>query len=248
MCVFTDERVEMAAPPLLLDVLERFAQTMTQTFEVNDVLAELADNVVTVLQASGAGISVATSDPRLQFVSATNETVVEIERAQDEQQNGPCVEAYRTRKAVAISKLDELDRWPEYRAAAERCGFNSVVGIPIAIDEYRLGSLDVYDTESRIWSETDLRAAQVLANIATVYIRRAGQLAEARQLSEQLQLALDSRVVIEQAKGMIAKQRTVSVDQAFHLLRSYSRRESMSLRDVAAEVVDRGLDINADRR
>lgn len=231
----------VAVPVQLLDVLQRFAATMANTCDVNDVLYELGDSTVSVLAAAGAGVSVADDENRLLFVTATSEAVIVIERAQEEHQAGPCVEAFMTGQLMAVNHIAELDRWPDYQSAARQSGFESVVGLPLAIGEQRLGSLNVYDTRPRTWNRNDLRAAGVLADIATAYILRAGELAEAKQLSQQLQHALDSRVVIEQAKGMLARDHNITVDQAFQHLRSHARRRSTPLRTIAEAIVTLGL-------
>lgn len=231
----------MADDTTIFDMLQRFAANMIDKFEINDMLYELGDTVTTLLEASGSGVSVITDNDRLSFVTSTSEAVIELERAQEDHQAGPCVEAFRTGEVVTVSKISELDRWPEYRAAAAHAGFESVAGFPLAIGERHLGSLNVYDTIERTWTDRDLRAARVLADIATTYILRSGELAEAKQLSEQLQNALDTRIVIEQAKGMLARDHDISVDQAFDMLRKLSRDRATPLRTIADAVVTLGL-------
>lgn len=172
--------------------------------------------------------------------------MIGIERAQERQQQGPCVEAFRSGEVQAVSRIDQLDNWPDYKETAAEFGFISVVGLPLAVAGRRVGSLNVYDTRERDWSDHDLRAARVLADMATTYILRAGELAEARELSDQLQHALQSRIVIEQAKGMLARDHDVSVDRAFELLRKMSRERSTPLRTVADAVVSLGLRLPPD--
>lgn len=227
----------------LLDTLRRFASAMAADFEVNDALYELCDGAVDVLDAHGAGVSVVTERERLEFVTATDETVVEMERAQQRHQDGPCIEAFVANDVVAVSDLDDLERWPEYRATAERTGVVSVIGLPLALDSKRIGSLDVYDVRVRRWDDDDLTAVRVLADMATAYLVRAGALAEARRLNEQLEHALESRVIIEQAKGVLSREHGVSVDEAFELLRAHSRSRSVALRELAHGVVHLGMTI-----
>ena len=238
----------MAGPVSLLDVLQRFAATMVHSYEMNDMLYELGESAVSILGAAGAGVSVVADDGSLRFVTATSESVVAFEQAQEQQQQGPCVEAFRTGQIVPVADLAEEERWPEYRRAAIGDGFVAVVGIPLWANSHRLGSLDVYDTQRREWTEQDVVSAKVLADIATGYIVRAGELAEARRLSEQLQQALESRVVIEQAKGMVARDHQVTVDQAFDMMRLHSRANNVPLRAVASAVVELGLQIPSRQR
>ena len=229
----------------LLAVLQRFAATMSRPYEMNDMLYELGESAVRVLDASGAGVSVVDGDGCLKFVMATNAAVVAIECAQEAFQEGPSVDAFTSGEVVTVAEISELDRWPAYRQAAADGGFVAVVGIPLGSSGDQLGSLNVYDTRPRHWSGTELETARVLADIATGYILRAGKLAEVRRLSEQLQDALDSRIVIEQAKGMLARDHGISVDAAFDLLRGHARRNRVPLRGVATAVVEMAVQIPA---
>ena len=172
----------------LLAVLQRFATTMSRPFEMNDMLYELGESAVTVLDASGAGVSVVDGDGCLKFVMVTDAAVVAIECAQEAVPGGPvrrCLHLGRGRH-----RGGDLRSRPVARRTGRlrpRHGFVAVVGIPLGSSGDRLGSLNVYDTRPRQWSGTELETARVLADIATAYILRAGKLAEVRRLSEQLQ-------------------------------------------------------------
>lgn len=233
----------MVGAESLHQVLRRFAATMVRSFEVNDVLYELGDHVVDILGATGAGVSVIVED-RLQFVTATSARVIDVERAQEAHQSGPCTTANATGEVVAVPVIAELSEWPEYRAAAASAGIVAVVGIPLSIAQHRVGSLDAYDTVRRDWTADELDAARVLADVATAYIVRAGELAQSRQLSEQLQTALDSRIIIEQAKGALARDLGTTVDDAFEVMRRHARRGGISIRSVADGIVNQGLEIS----
>jgi GAF domain-containing protein len=229
--------------PLLFELLRRFASTMARSFDANDVLYELCEGAVKILDATGAGVSVASEEGTLEFVTSTTQDVVELEHVQQRDQQGPCVSAFTTGEVVVVREIASLEQWPAYQDAARRAGFASVVGVPLALDGLKVGSLNVYDARLRDWSRTDLAAARVLADVATAYLVRAGQLAEERRLTQQLQQALDSRIVIEQAKGMVGRDHQISVDEAFDLMRQYSRANNRSLRDVATAVVEQGAAI-----
>ena len=227
----------------LFDLLRRFAATMAREFDVNDVLYELGDGAMAILDAAGAGVSVVNDAGELVFVTSTSELVVDIERVQAEHQAGPCIEAFRRGDVVRVSDISALDQWPHYRDAAGRRGLSSVVGLPLVLGDHRIGSLNVYDTKVRDWTESEIASAWVLADMATAYLVHAGELAQARKLTEQLQYALDSRIVIEQAKGMLSRDHSIPVDEAFRLLRRFARSHNLGLRDVAHRVVDSGLTI-----
>ncbi|MDW3213669.1 MAG: GAF and ANTAR domain-containing protein [Ilumatobacteraceae bacterium] len=233
--------MESVAP--LFDLLRRFAATMTRQFDVSDVLYELGDGAMAILDAAGAGVSVVNDVGELVFITSTSQFLVDIEHVQTEHQAGPCVEAFRRGETVPISDIEQLDQWPHYREAARRSGLSSVVGLPLVLDDHHIGSLNVYDTKIRTWTEGEMASASVLADVATAYLVHAGELAKARELTEQLQYALDSRIVIEQAKGMLSRDHSISVDAAFRVLRKYARSNNLGLRDVAHGVVDSGLTI-----
>lgn len=227
---------------LLYDVLRRFASTMAHSFEINDVLQELADHAMAILEAEGAGVSVAVGNDRLRFVTSTSDRITMIEHAQDRVQAGPCTEAYETGDVVTATGA-ELDRWPEYAAAVRAAGLGAVVGLPLKANDHRIGALDVYAEAGRLWSDEDTEAAQVLADIATAYLLHAGELAKAHQLGTQLQGALDSRIVIEQAKGMLSRDHSITVDEAFALLRHHARSTNSNLRRIAEDIVERGAEL-----
>jgi len=229
----------------MLALLHRFAATMAETYEVSDVLYELGDSAVTILDADGAGVSVVGSSGRLEFVTATDQSLLELERVQEEFQAGPCVEAFRRGEPVIVRDIADVDEdWPEYKETAARTHFGAVVGMPLTAGARRVGSLNIYQRQAREWSDDDVHAVRSMADIATAYIVRAGELAQARVLAGQLEHALGSRVVIEQAKGVLSREHGISVDAAFDLLRSYSRGEQRSLREVAHDVVHGGLRID----
>lgn len=228
----------------LLVSFRHFAVTMTEPFEITSVLYRLGDSAVRVLEADGAGVSLATADGRLEFVAATDHSLTDLEEVQQAHQAGPCVEAFRRGEPVVINSIPEEVHWDAYRAAASATNFAAVIGMPLVIGEHRLGSLNIYDRAPRNWTDDEVEGAAALAEIATAHIVRAGQLASAVDLTGQLQHALDSRVVIEQAKGMLSHRHDISVGAAFELLRGYSRSHNRALRDVADAVVEGQLDIN----
>jgi GAF domain-containing protein len=227
----------------LFDLLRRFATTMTQHFDVDEVLHELCDGATIILDAAGAGVSVVDDSGKLTFITSTSQLLVNIEHVQTKYQAGPCVESFHLGEVVPVSDIEELEQWPQYRDQARRSGLRSVVGLPLVLDDHRIGSLNVYDTKVRDWTGSDLESARVLADMATAYLVHAGELAEARELSKQLQHALDSRIIIEQAKGMLSRDHSMPVDDAFVLLRQYARSHNLVLREVARSVVESGLQL-----
>ena len=224
----------------LTRVLRHFARTMAAHYDTTQVLYDLSDSVNEVLGATAAGVAVL-DDDRLRFVTATNGAASDAEHVQERLQNGPCVESVRTNEPVAVEDVRTCrERWPEYAHSVEEIGFRGVLGIPLVLGDRQVGSLDVYSTEPRVWDDEAIDAAQVLADIGASYLLNASELAEAQRTADQLQTALDSRVVIEQAKGVLAERLGVSTDEAFQRIRAAARRQSIKVAEVGRRVIDTG--------
>ena len=181
---------------------------------------------------------------RLRFVTAVSQASGELERNQEEEQAGPCRDAYDTGEVVRVTDVrQESNRWPEFSAMAARLSVAGVAGIPMRLDDQVIGALNLYSPEPREWTDEDIAVAAVLADVATSYVVNASKLRQQEQLSEQLQQALESRVVIEQAKGITAQQSSVTVDQAYQRMRRHARNNNASLRVVAEAIVAVGLHV-----
>ena len=223
---------------LLSRVLSEFVQTLVRRYDVGEVLYQLTDRTVEVLGVAGSGVSLQREGGKLLFVSATDEATAKVERVQEDAQKGPCHEAHQRGEPVLIPDIAADDRWPSYRPTAAEQGFHAVAGIPMRLQDIRLGALNVYDDQVRSWDDDVVAAAVALANVATSLVINARELEQSRRVAEQLRHALDSRVVIEQAKGVIARDREVSVEDAFGVLRSRARDNNLKLHDAARAVVD----------
>lgn len=231
----------MAGQQQLFNALRSFASTLAGDYDVSDVLHQVCDHLVEVLDAEGAGVTVLDGDRRLRFAAATSGSVIAAERVQEETQEGPCAACLASGKAVVVTDVRADDRWPRYREALGEAGLRSVVAIPLLVRDQRIGAVDVYDTEPRRWSEADVAAASILAEMATAYVVRANATAEIERVNEQLQQALDSRIVIEQAKGKLAGERGIEIDAAFEVLRGHARSNNLTVRSVAESIVDGDL-------
>jgi GAF domain-containing protein len=226
---------------LFLKTLSEFARTLVVRYEIADVLYQLAERITAVLDVTGAGVTLAEGD-RLYFVTGVNEPTIRVEQAQERGQQGVCVEAFKTGEAVTVSDLSELNgRWAEFEKEASAAGFGAVAAIPMRLDDDVLGAINIYNSEPRAWSDEDVGTAQVLAAMATSYLVNASELEKSRRTAEQLQEALHSRVVIEQAKGILSAERKISLDKAFDRLRKHAREHNANLRSVAEAVVNLGL-------
>lgn len=226
--------------PLFLRTVSDFARLLLTPYDVDATLQELAERSAEVLGLAGSGVSLLVDD-RLTYATAVPGGLAALERAQAASQEGPCVEACRTGEVVAVADLANwTDGWDAYRAAAAELGIGAVVGVPMSLNHQTIGALNLYSTGVRDWSAEDLAAVQVLADMGTGILINASQQQQQEQLTEQLQHALDSRVLIEQAKGIVAHAREESVDQAFDRIRGHARSNSVTLRSVAEEIVELG--------
>jgi GAF domain-containing protein len=229
--------------PLFLQTLSRFAVVLPARYDLEAVLTELTESVTAVLGLSGSGVTMA-EDGRLRFVTAVSQASGELERTQEQQQAGPCRDAYDTGEVVRVSDVrTESDRWPEFSAAATRLTVAGVAGIPMRLADETIGALNLYSAQPRDWSDRDIAVAGVLADVATSYVVNASKLRQQQQLTEQLQQALESRVVIEQAKGITAQQHEITIDKAYQLMRGHARNNNASLRVVAEAIVAVGLQV-----
>ena len=229
--------------PLFLKTLSRFAVELPSRYDLEAVLTELTESVTAVLGLSGSGVTMA-EDGRLRFVTAVSQASGDLEHNQEEQQAGPCRDAYDTGEVVRVTDVrKESARWPEFSAAAVQLSVAGVAGIPMRLADEIIGALNLYSPEAREWTDEDIAVAGVLADVATSYVVNASKLRQQEQLSEQLQQALESRVIIEQAKGITAQQNSVSVDRAYQLMRRHARNNNASLRVVAEAIVAVGLKV-----
>jgi GAF domain-containing protein len=237
-------RQEMFDQRLFMKTLSRFSVVLTEHHDLDAAaLAELTRSVTAVLGLGGNGVAMA-EEGQLQFVTAVSPDSKELERSQEEHQEGPCRDAYETGEVVRVTDVrQESARWPDYSATATRPGPAGVAGIPMRDADEIIGALNIYSREPREWSDQDIAVAVVLADVATSYVLNAAKLHDQEQLSEQLQQALDSRVVIEQAKGVTAQRKSVTVDHAYQLMRGHARNNHASLRTVAEAIVDVGLQL-----
>jgi GAF domain-containing protein len=226
---------------LLADTFLKLADTLVDDFDVIDVLTTLSGRCVELLDAAATGILLADPLGALQLMAASNEAANVLELFQLQNEEGPCLDAFRTGEAVTHGDLRGETPWPRFAAKASLAGFASVHAFPMVVRANVLGTLNLFMTEGRPLGPSDVMVAQALAHAATLALLQ-NRIAEDRQrLTAQLQGALNSRITIEQAKGVISEMAHVGTDEAFLRLRSYARNRNAKLTDVAAGVVNRTL-------
>ena len=224
---------------LLSDTFVELADTMVADFDVIDFLHLLTDRSVALLAASAAGVVLADPRGELRLAAASSEQAGLLELFQLQNDEGPCLECFRTGRAVTASDLASPDRpWPRFAEAATRAGFATVEALPMRLRDQVIGALNLFGAGPTRFDPADLRIGQALADVATIGLLHERNVRRRETVAEQLQGALNSRVVIEQAKGKLAERLSIDMDRAFKMLRDYARNSNQHLTDVARDFVD----------
>ena len=216
--------------------------TLVDDFDVVDLLTMLADRCVEVLDVSAAGLMLASPDGELRVVASSSDTMRMLELFELQSEEGPCMDCYRTGDAVVKERLSTTDsQWPRFAPRALDSGFRAVHAVPMRLRSQTIGALNLFRAEPGGLAEADVIAAQAFADVATIAILQHRAVVQAQVINEQLSNALNSRIVIEQAKGMVAERTGINMEQAFNLLRAHARNNNLRLADVATDVVGGSL-------
>lgn len=235
----------MMATERMSELLKTFARTLVTDYPLDEMLDKVCNEIVEVLAVTGAGVMLEDDDGHLRFVAASDDTVRAIEALQIELGEGPCLAAYGTGEVVTIGDLGADSRFRRFSPRARGRGMVAVQSLPLKSGKECVGALNLYSTTPGAIDPADTEVGLLLTDVCTTYIVNAQTLAASSKLAAQLQRALDSRVLIEQAKGMLAEQLQVSIDDAFEILRRYARSNGRKLHDVAGEVLDGSLKLAA---
>jgi transcriptional regulator with GAF, ATPase, and Fis domain len=223
----------------LAQVFVEVADTLVDEFDLIEFLHVVTSRTSELIDSSAAGLLLADHRGRLRFMAASTDEARLLELFQVQNHEGPCQDAFSLGVAVVNADLTTAtDRWPLFAPRAVAAGYRSVHAFPLRLRKDVLGALNLFGTEVADLDPNDVRIVQALADIATIGLLQERAIHRGEVLTEQLQGALNSRVVIEQAKGVVAQLYDVSVAEAFDLLRSYARRNHLRLVDVAQTVVD----------
>ena len=226
----------------LLETFVKLADTLIDDYDVVDLLQFLVDTCRDVLDTTAAGILLADARGDLEVVASTSEASRLVEMMQLSAEQGPCIESFRSGRRVSVPDIEaSKDEWWQFRGSALAQGFRSMDALPLRLRDATIGTLNLLRSTAGAAPEETISAAQAFADVATIGILHERTLRESAILSEQLQAALNSRIIIEQAKGVVSHTRGVSIDEAFTLMREYARSHSMGLSIVAARLVDRSL-------
>ena len=222
------------------------ASTLANGYDVVDLLTELTTDCARLLDVSSAGLLLADTHGALHLLAASSDATRQVEIFQLQREEGPCLECYRTGEPVVVENLGEaVDRWPQFVPAALAAGFASVHALPMRLRDTTLGTLGLFGTKVGALNDDDVLLGQAFADVASVALIQDRAAADSAAVREQLQVALTSRVTLEQAKGILAQIANLEMGQAFTVLRGYARGHGLRLSDVARDLVSRTLPAEA---
>lgn len=217
------------------------ADSLVDDFDVVDLLTLLTDRCVDVLHVAAAGVMLLAAEGDLRVVASSSEEMRVLELFELQSEEGPCLDCYRTGEAVLNQHLIKVGgRWPRFGPVALDAGFRSVHAVPMRLRGVVIGALNLFRADEG--EIEDVLIAQALADIATIAILQQRAASQAHLVNEQLHHALNSRIVIEQAKGMLAERAGLDMEQAFSWLRDHARSHNQLLADVARAVIDGTLE------
>jgi transcriptional regulator with GAF, ATPase, and Fis domain len=224
---------------LLSDTFVELTDTMVAGFDMIDFLHILTDRSVKLLDVSAAGLLLADPRGELRVVAASSEAARLLELFQIQNDQGPCLDCFRSGQPVQAADLAaEGQRWPQFAPAARQAGFGAVQALPMRLREQVIGALNLFRASPGPFDPANVRIGQALADVATISLLHERSMRHSDTLNEQLQTALNSRVIIEQAKGKLAERLGVDMDQAFNLLRDHARTSNRRLSDLAQAFIE----------
>jgi transcriptional regulator with GAF, ATPase, and Fis domain len=244
----TVRRIEDTMPDtresLLVHTFVTLADSLVAEYDIIDLLQTLVDQTATLFDATAAGIILGPDDQHLEVIVSTSETSRLVGLMQIRAGEGPCVEAVTTGQVVSVENTTEIhDRWPAFAEAASGSGYVSVHAVPLRLRGETIGSLNLFRDHEGALNEADAIAAQALADVATISVLQERTIRDGTVVRKQLQRALDSRVLIEQAKGVIAHTHGLDMDDSYKLIRHHARSTQTPMAKTAAGVVDGSITI-----
>lgn len=214
------------------------ADTLVDDYDVVEVLDGLMGTCLELLDVDQAGLLLNDAQGNLQRVASSSEEARVLELLQVQTREGPCFEAVQSGEIIIVDNITEQSgRWPTFAQRAVADGFNSVYAFPMRLRAATIGGLNLFGREREALDEESRVIAKALADIATIGILQQRSIHRTSLLAENLQRALNTRVVVEQAKGILAERGGLPMDATFHLLRSYARSHNLKLSVLAHSIV-----------
>jgi transcriptional regulator with GAF, ATPase, and Fis domain len=232
---------------LLARTFVELADTLVDEFDLADFLRTLAEQSVRLMDVSAAGVVLSDAEGRLRMAAASSERAGVLETLAVQTEDGPCIDCVRNGQPVISPDLtQDTDRWPRFAAAAEAAGFRAAQAVPMRLRRQVIGALTLLNVEPLHLDHDHAELLQALADVATIGILQHRAIIRGEMLTEQLQTALNSRVTIEQAKGVISAQTgDTDMEHAFTALRGYARAHNQRLAELARDVANGSADIDA---
>jgi transcriptional regulator with GAF, ATPase, and Fis domain len=230
---------------VIIETLVQLADTLIDDYDVIEFLGMLSERCVSLVDADEAGIMVTDGRGHLQVVATSSERTRLLELLELQNRDGPCLEAFSSASTVFSPDLAHEDgRWPLFSREALAVGFQSVHSVPMRLRTEVVGAMTLLRSSPGVLQRADVDLVSALTQVATIGLLQERAVTASRVTSQQLQLALTSRVRIEQAKGVLAARHGLDIDTAFERLRSYARSHRRQLTDVAEAIVRYNFDIN----
>ncbi len=227
---------------ILTQAFVSIANSLVERFDVVDLLSRLTADCARLLDIASAGLLLADERGELHVVAASSEGTRNLELFQLQREQGPCLDCFHSGIPVSVSDLSqETARWPQFTEAAIGAGFTSVHALPMRLRDTILGTLGLFGTHIGPLNDEDRDLGQALAHVASIAIIADKAATNKTVINEQLQTALTSRIVLEQAKGLLAQLGNFDMEQAFIVLRRYARDHNLRLTDIAHALVAREL-------
>ena len=234
----------MSRQEKLAKTLVELADTLVDDFDVVELLTRLTDRSVEVLDVDAAGLMLVAPEGDLRVMASSSETMRVLELFELQSQEGPCLDCYRIGRPVVSADLGVDDGgWPHFAPIAMAAGFRSVQALPMRLRGVVIGALNLFSVAPGAMDQPNVEAAQAMADVATIAVLQHRASLEAQILNEQLNYALNSRIVIEQAKGMVAERLTLDMERAFGALRNHSRNHNFRLVDLARDITIGKVDV-----
>lgn len=238
----TREENEMNGPAAerVAEVFVEAADTLVEDFDLVDLLYRLTERTTELASASASGLLLGDLNGRLSFVAASDERTHLLELFQLQVDQGPCLDCFQSGRPVTETDLTTAGaRWPDFARGAAAAGFRSVHAFPLRLRGDVIGVVGIFSDTRQTLDPTRTLILQALADMATIAILQERAVRRGELLAEQLQGALNSRIVIEQAKGALAQIHGGDVDEAFGRLRTYVRDHNVRLMETAEAVLTR---------
>jgi transcriptional regulator with GAF, ATPase, and Fis domain len=226
---------------LLARTFVRLADTLVEEFDVVDFLHNLSADSVAILGAEAAGVMLADRRGELRLLASSEERMRILELFELQGAQGPCLDAFSTGHTIQATVAEATRRWPMFTPRASSAGFKMMCAVPLKVRKTVIGALNLFRDTPEPFAIAELEIAQAMADVAAIALIQERALREQHLLTEQLETALRSRIIIEQAKGMLAEYLSTTVDDAFQLLLGYSRDRNLKLTAVATGIVDRRI-------